>query len=66
MSVNSGIRILITEGGVGGPAICAMAERHGLTNITKAEFIDAEAGEPVYVENPAPNPPGANSDPSGP
>jgi Domain of unknown function (DUF362) len=47
-----GLKILLTEGGVGGQAALTAAERHGLTTIPHAEFVDAESMEPVFVPNP--------------
>jgi len=53
---NPCLRILLTEGGVGKQPVCETAERHGLTTVPHTEFVDAEAGEAVYVSNPNPNP----------
>ena len=53
---NPALNILLTEGGVGGQSVCAMAARHGLDTIANARFVDAESGETVYVSNPNPEP----------
>lgn len=53
---NPALNIVLTEGGVGGEAVCAMAARRGLDTIANARFVDAEAGESVYVPNPNPEP----------
>ena len=53
---NPALNILLTEGGVGGQSACAMAAWHGLDTIANARFVDAEAGETVYVSNPNPEP----------
>ena len=53
---NSGVNIVLTEGGVGGQSVCAMASRHGLDTIAHARFVDAESSEAIYASNPNPEP----------
>lgn len=55
-AINPDLRLLITEGGVGAQPVLPMAERHGLTAIPGAEFIDAESTDAVEVPNPNPSP----------
>jgi uncharacterized protein (DUF362 family) len=55
-AANPGLRILLTEGGVGRQSVLHLAERQGLTAIAHATFVDAEAGDPVFVPNPCPTP----------
>jgi uncharacterized protein (DUF362 family) len=55
-SVNSGLRILLTESGAGKLEATATAAGLGLTQIEGAEFVDAEAQEALFVANPNPEP----------
>lgn len=53
---NPGLRILLTEGGVGGASVEEMAARHGLCGMPHARFVNAEDCADVYVPNPNPAP----------
>ncbi len=56
IAVNSTLKIILTEGGVGDQNINKIACQHGLYSITNAIFLDAEATEAVYVPNSSANP----------
>ena len=53
---NTGLNIVLTEGGVGAQSVCGMASRHGLDRIDNARFVDAESSEAIYTPNPNPTP----------
>ncbi len=53
---NPNLQILLTEGGVGGVSVEAMAMRHGLDDLPHARFVNAEASPDVYAPNPNPEP----------
>ena len=55
-AANANLKIILTEGGVGSQPILPVVERHGLTNLSGVNFMDAEAGEPVFLPNPNPAP----------
>jgi uncharacterized protein (DUF362 family) len=55
-AANPTLKILLTEGGVGGESIMGVAAQHGLTSLPHATFVDAESSEPVFVPNPNPEP----------
>lgn len=55
-AANPALRILLTEGGVGGQSVQEAAALSGLTSIPHATFVDAESTEPVFVPNPNPEP----------
>jgi uncharacterized protein (DUF362 family) len=55
-TANPTLKILLTEGGVGGAPILEVAAQCGLTSLPHATFVDAESSEPVFVPNPNPQP----------